>query len=237
MTQQMIKAAAWAVCAMCPALVAAPARAAQVALPAGCEAFVTVQQRQCLVTHHYTCQGDPEGHQWRVDLTDEGMVYVAQIDNQAQWIYSLDLFSGREERLVTPAADPASMDDLLAGEIDTWDFQTASADGESTRFFGYDLTSGTTQIDGVDLLITEAEITAESASGETLWSAKGSQYVSTDWRMFLFGVDTYTNADGESWAIDHTPVDFIFPGEPGFLTDDPSYDCDVVMSSFDGGSQ
>ncbi len=209
-------------------------QAGQVSLPAGCTAFVTVQQRQCLVTHHYTCDADPAGHQWRVDLTDQGVTYVAQIDREAQWVYSLDFFSGTEERLTENPVDPASMDDLLAGEVDTWDFQTIQADGTTTRFYGYDLKTGTATIDGVDLLTTEAEITAETSEGEVLWSAKGSQYVHAGWRMFLFGTDTYVSADGTETFIDHSPVDFIFPGEPGFLSEDPSYDCEVVMSSYSG---
>ena len=50
------------------------------ALPAGCTAFLTVQSKACSVEHHFTCEGDPAGHQRRVALNEEGMTYLGTID-------------------------------------------------------------------------------------------------------------------------------------------------------------
>ncbi|MGB1235124.1 MAG: hypothetical protein ACPG5U_05275 [Planktomarina sp.] len=214
-------------------LVSGPATAGTIPIPNGCTAYLTVQQRQCLVTHHYICEGDPAGHQWRVDVTDAGMTYAAKIDAETQWVYSLDLFGGREETLVDNPADPASFSSLLDAEIDTYDFQTQTQDGVTTRFYGFDRINGTTAIDEVDLLTSDFEITSEDADGAVLWSATGNQYVSPEFRMFFFGTDTTTIADGAVSNTDHTPVNFIFPGEQGFLSDTPDYDCNTTMSRWD----
>ena len=36
--------------------------------------------------------------------------------------------------------------------------------------------------------------------------------------------------DGTYLPLDGSPVEFIFPGEPGFLKTQPIYDCDAIMS-------
>jgi hypothetical protein len=51
---------------------AAPAAAQTVSLPAGCEAYVTVQKRSCTVSTLFRCAADPEGHQRRMDSTRTG---------------------------------------------------------------------------------------------------------------------------------------------------------------------
>ncbi|MGV6840141.1 MAG: hypothetical protein ACWA40_08110 [Planktomarina sp.] len=202
-------------------------------LPEGCTAFLTVQQKQCLVTHHYTCKNDPEGHQWRVDINEGGMSFAAKTDAEAQWLYSVEIFSGREETLVEGAKDPSSMTELLADKLDTWDFETTTPDGEVTRFHGYDQITGEATIDEVDLLTSYARIASTDGKGTINWHAEGTQYVSPKWRLFFFGTDTYTDGDGSTVETDHTPIDFIFPGEPGFLADAPAYECNVMNT---GGS-
>jgi hypothetical protein len=44
-------------------------------LPPGCTAYVTIQAASCTLSHHFTCEGDPEGWQRRVDLDEEGVTY------------------------------------------------------------------------------------------------------------------------------------------------------------------
>ena len=34
--------------------------------------------------------------------------------------------------------------------------------------------------------------------------------------------------------VDGTPRQFVFPGEPGFFTTEPIFDCDATMSGLDG---
>ncbi|MBL9054404.1 MAG: hypothetical protein JNN02_11810, partial [Tabrizicola sp.] len=45
--------------------------------PDGCEAYVTVQSRGCIVSHHYRCEGYPAGDQWRVDMGQEGALFYS----------------------------------------------------------------------------------------------------------------------------------------------------------------
>ncbi|OYW58664.1 MAG: hypothetical protein B7Z31_07235, partial [Rhodobacterales bacterium 12-65-15] len=51
-----------------------------------------------------------------------------------------------------------------------------------------------------------------------------------DWRLFFAG-PSETEIDGEWLAVDGSPVEFIFPGEPGFLASQPIFDCDALTAS------
>ena len=144
-------------------------------LPQGCEAFVTVQGKDCTVSHMFTCAQDPEGHTRRADLDEEMITYVGRVDSEAQWIESFHLASGHVERLERNPADPASLTELLATERDTWDFVTQSAEIGPTRYTGEDrLTGQSVVIDGVTLLRTEYEITARDGDGEECGAGRGA---------------------------------------------------------------
>ncbi len=218
-------------------LLAAPAAAQDTfALPAGCEAYVTVQSRDCIVSHHFMCEGDPEGLQRRVDLSEDGMVYAGAIDAETQWIESFHVVSGHSERLEDSPTDRASFSELFANGIDTYDFRTLSDEIGPTRYRGQDrLTGEMVQIDGVTLHRTEYRITVTTDDGVVLWSSEGSEFVSEGFRMFLSGTGTVTTPD-ETWDVDDSPVEFIFPGEAGFLSPNPKHGCGVMMSSFSGGN-
>lgn len=218
-------------------LLAGPAFAqsgpATFSLPAGCRAFVTIQSKSCEVEHHFTCTGDAAGMKRRVSLDEQGMTYAGQIDIQAQWIASFHALAGITEMLETDPVDPASLDELFALNLDTWDFRTLSAEVGETRYVGQDsLTGRQVTIDGVVLDETAYQITAYDGSGTEIWSAQGNEFVSPDWRMFLSGTSTITTPD-ETFPMDGTPVEFIFPGEPGFLSTRPKYDCGLAISSAD----
>jgi len=167
-------------------------------LPAGCEAFVTVQSKDCNVSHHFICEGDPDGHQRRADLDENELVYVGRIDSEAQWIESFHLRSGHSERLGA-ASDPASF---------------------------------TVVIDGVTLMRTEYEIVAEDGAGNEIWRATGREFASRDWRMFLSGESSYVTTN-DTFETDGSPMEFIFPGETGFLSVNPKYGCGEMMSFLD----
>ncbi len=202
-------------------------------LPAGCTAFVTVQNKSCEVEHHFTCTGDAAGMQRRVSLDEQGMTYAGQIDAEAQWIASFHALAGITEMLEPDPADPASLDELFALKLDTWDFRTLSAEVGETRYVGQDsLTGRQVTIDGVVLDETAYQITAFDGAGNEIWAAQGNEYVSRTWRMFLSGISTITTPD-ETFPMDGTPVEFIFPGEPGFLSTRPKYDCGLAISSAD----
>ena len=219
--------------AMFISALAGPAAAQTFNLPQGCEGYVTIQKRECTVTHNFICATDPEGYQRRVDLTQAGMVYMSTIDAETQWVESYSPLSGETEVLGPVIEDPASFSDLLEVGADSWNFSTTSDQVGVTQFTGLDrLTGRTVVIDGVQLEETEYEMTARNISGQELWRSEGREFIHRDWRVFLSGTRQVTTAN-DSYSRDSTPVEFSFPGEPGFLAAEPIYDCDVILSSAD----
>ena len=213
---------------------AAPAAAqdtpATFSLPAGCEAFVTVQSESCQVDHHFICQGDPAGHKRRVSLDEQGMTYTGVTDDETQWISSFHVLSGHTEVLENEPAAPASLSELIATGADDFDFRTLSDEIGTTRYVGRDtLTGRQITIDDVTLDETTYDITAFDGAGNEIWSAQGREFISRDWRMFLAGTGTVTTSDG-TFDRSNRPVEFIFPGEPGFLSASPKHGCGVAIS-------
>lgn len=207
-----------------------PGAAQQVTLPEGCTAKVTVQIRSCEVQHYFTCAADPAGWQRTVSYTPDGMVYAGVIDAETQWIESLSIARGISESLMADPADPASLTELLAMGHDSFDFRTDSPQAGMMRFVGQDsLTGKTVVIDGVTLDQTEFSMIAYDAEGAEMWRSAGNEFISREWGRFLPGTSTI-KTDEETYDTDDTPVDFAFPGEPGFLTVNPQYGCDAVMS-------
>ncbi|MBM1220641.1 hypothetical protein JQU17_06620 [Ponticoccus sp. SC2-23] len=203
---------------------------APVTLPVGCDAYVTIQKRSCIVSHVFTCDTDPAGHQRRVDYDATGMTYMGRIDSETQWIESFHVRAQSVERLSPQPADPASFSELVATGIDSWDFQTTSDPFAVTVYRGFDrLTGATVTIDGVPLEETEFEVTVTDGFGEFLWSVEGREFIHRDWRIFLSGVRTMTTPIDE-YQTDGRPVEFIFPGEQGFLSAEPRHDCGEMIS-------
>lgn len=209
-------------------LTAAPALAGTWTTPEGCEAFMTVQAKACRVSHYYKCAADAPGDQWRVDMDQEGPFFFSRIDHEAQWVESFDPV----RQVLDPApTDPASFSELLASGIDTWDFTVSKADGSGNRATGYDrLTGKTVLIDGISLSQTEVEFSEYDLAGNLTRRSRGNEYLHPDWRMFFAGPGETDLGDGQWLPIDGSPVEFIFPGEAGFLASQPKYDCDALTA-------
>ena len=218
-------------------LVPAPAVSQETfGLPSVCRGLVTVQMKSCSVSHHFTCETDPDGYRRRVDLDETGITYSGAVDAETQWIESFHFRSGHSERLEDMPQDPASFSLLVDTGTDTYDFRTLSDEVGPTRYVGADtLTGESVTIDGETLLRTTYRIRAEAADGTVMWSSEGREYIHPEWRVFLAGEGTYFMPDGDTFDVDDAPVDFIFPGEPGFLATSPIYGCNVVLSSYRPG--
>ncbi|PUB16997.1 hypothetical protein [Yoonia sediminilitoris] len=202
-------------------------------LPQGCDAFLTVQSKSCQVDHHFVCEADPEGHQRRVGITEEGLVYAGEIDRETQWLNSFHARTGHAETLEPNPVERASLSDLIAKGVDDYDFRTLSDQIGTTRYVGQDtLTGRQIVIDGVTLDETTYDITAYDESGNEIWAAKGNEFIHRDWRIFLSGTGV-TRVGTESFDSDDGPVEFIFPGESGFLSARPKYGCGVAISQSD----
>ncbi len=216
-------------------LLASPAVAqegpAKFSLPAGCTAYLTTQLANCTVDHQFTCDGDPSGHQRRVSLDERGMVYMGVIDNETQWINSFHPLTGHSETLEAEPLERASLSDLIANGVDEYDFQTQSDQIGVTRYVGRDrLTGRQVKIDGITLDETEYNITAYDEAGDEIWKSQGKEFISRDWRMFLSGNGTVTTPDGGFHERAESPVEFIFPGEAGFLSARPKHGCGLAVS-------
>lgn len=213
-----------------PAAAQTSGQADTVALPAGCTAYVTIQKRGCTISHLFTCEADPDGHQRRIDMDQEQIVYAGVIDAETQWIESNHFLSGSTDRLAPGAADPASFTELTETGKDTFEFSTISDLFGETNYLGRDeLTGVTVTIDGIQLEETYFEVVASDPSGAELWRVSGNEYVSRDWRTFLSGIRSVTTPN-DVFETDGRPVEFVFPGEAGFLSVNPRHDCGVMLS-------
>lgn len=227
--KQLVAGQGWigAAAGIALALAAQSAQAQQTFTPPpGCQGFVTVQARGCKVSNHYICSADPAGDQWRVDFGARGPYFVSRIDAEAQWVYSLDLATGAEQHLAPGAADPASFSGLLRSGTDTYDFSQVSDDGARNRVRGFDtLTGRKVVIDGVELEETSFEFRETTAEGEFLNTARGKEYISRKWRLFFSGPSEWDGGEGFA-PYDQSPVRFDFPGDKGFMSVTPEYECD-----------
>lgn len=217
-------------------LAAGPLAAQEFTLPAGCEGYLTIQSSSCSVSHYFRCEEDQAGEQRRATLDEEGLTYVGRISREAEWLESFHLRSGHTERLAS-SVDPMSMSELLANDLDSWDFTTESQEIGDSRYVGFDrLTGETVEIDGVTLLRTEYALTFYDATGNEAWRSEGAEFVHPEWRMFIGGTSSYIT-DDDRFDSDDTPVEFIFPGEAGFLSVHPKHGCGVEMSALPAAPQ
>lgn len=203
-------------------------------LPEGCEGFLTVQQRGCTLSNHYICEQDTEGDQWRIDFGPNGPVYAARINYETEWVESYSLGTGDRRELAPDPADPANFTEMMETGVDTYDFITSSDSGQRRQWSGSDRLRGVTEdIDGITLEVMDYETRVSNPdTGEQIYVSVGVNYVSTEWRLFLPGESTTFFPDGEQVERDNTPVDFIFPGETGFFSTVPLYDCGADTVSY-----
>jgi hypothetical protein len=198
--------------------------------PEGCTLTMTVQSRQCRVSNHYTCAADNPGDKWRADFDQEGIFFRSRIDNETQWIESYDIDPPVVQRLAPGATDAASFSELLADGQDDFAFDLTRDNGQNSSVSGYDrLTGKTVVIDGIALQQTEFTFQEVDPAGNLLRQANGNEYISADWRLFFAGPGE-TQLDGAMVPIDGSPLQFIFPGEPGFAATQPLFECDDVLS-------
>ena len=203
--------------------------------PEGCEGTVTVQHKSCLVAHIWQCEADDEGDQWIALFTVRGAFSVKKVDDEFQWLETYYADPPRSELMQPDAPDPASLTELFETGFDSYDFTIDPGNGDPlNRIVGFDqLTGDETVIDGEPLLNTEYGYEELDPEGEVTSRRAGRQYVSLKHRMFLLG---------ESWdretpdqIFDARPVEFIYPGEAGFFSPIPKYDCPAIDAWFEVG--
>ena len=211
-----------------------PAAAGSFSPPEGCTTFMTVQARQCRVSNHYTCSADPAGDQWRADFDQQGPFFLSRINAEAEWVESFDLGETVVRQVLQPnPADPASFSELVGSGVDSFEFGLSRDNGEETNVRGFDrLTGRSFTIDGISLLETEFDFAETDLNGTILRQSRGNEYISTEMRLFFSGPSQWNGGDGNFLPTDGSPVEFIFPGEPGFAATEPLFDCDPLLTSF-----
>lgn len=215
------------------AMICAAQSAAAFQPPAGCEGVMTVQYSGCIVEHVWRCERDRPGEQWIGLFDEDGPFQLRKVDEEFQWLETFYFNPTATERMLTPAPDPASLDELFASREDLYDF-TVERGGVRTRYQGYDrLTGETVVIDGEPLLRTEFSYQAIDEEGEVLRSRMGRQYVSEKYRLFFFG--SVWDAETPDQVTDNSPRSFAFPGDDGFLANDPAFGCNPLMSGLPAG--
>jgi len=221
----------FSVFAVCAAVLPVPAFAGAWDAPEGCEIFLTVQAKACRVSNHYRCSGDDPGDQWRADFDQEGLFFQSRINFDAVWVESFEPGSGVTQTVDAGAADPMNFSNLLATGRDDFDFGLSRTDGSRSTVTGFDrLTGETATIDGMALEVTEFGYTEVDQAGAVTNRAKGNEYINREMRLFFAGPGQTDLGDGMWREIDGSPIQFIFPGEPGFAAKQPLFDCDAIMS-------
>lgn len=211
-----------------------PADAGSFTPPAGCTGFLTVQARACRVSNYYTCTQDAAGDQWRTDFDQEGLFFASRVDAEGQWVESIEMNPMVRQTLDAGAEDPASFTELLSG-LDTFAFNLSRDNGERSSVRGFDrLTGKSVVIDGVTLSQTQFEYSEADGVGSFLRRSRGFEYIHPEWRIFFAGPTEWDGGNGYL-PMDGSPVEFIFPGEAGFFSTQPLFECDAVLSSYSAG--
>lgn len=192
-------------------------------VPAGCEAIVTVQSRSCLVRQVMRCADNPDGATIAL-VRQEGEDVLLRQDAGSQTIEAVSVGTGEVVRTVV-VTDP--IDARLAAKTghDGFDLEQDGGPGPRERFAGEMVSDGAPVIiDGVLLVPLAAEtVITTIKTGETRTLR---QTLLFEPRERIAYVATTQMTDPPGALLDRTPVSFILPGEAGFLSMEPDYDCD-----------
>ncbi len=199
------------------------------ALPEGCHAFLTVQNKRCSVVLMWHCDENPKGQVWTGNFSDFGLESISAYSAAYQWLDTIYTWDESREQFSPPAADPIDMDTLIDTGSDDYDFTMHRSMPDRSydiHVTGSDRLIGENQIiDGIELekVATRLKIVAEDGTVE--YEAKGIQYFSRQLGQFFLGTEDAVGSDGVSVQYDDSPLDFILPGEPGFGVTTPLYEC------------
>ena len=200
-------------------------------IPNECSAYLTVQTRSCRVLHFMTCT-DLSSGQYRVDRYDaEGIGSAALYDRQMNALVVILPREGAILRQDPASPDPLSMDELIETGKDTYDATRMINESVPLRLKGFDLlTEESVVIDGRTLKVTEFNLRETGPNGEVYGHTAGRQYLDTSLR-YIFGGIYRDQTDAGAPDQDTTPVDFIYPGDDGFLATEPRFDCAQSLAS------
>lgn len=207
-------------------LAAGPALAETASLPTGCTARMTVQSANCTVRVVYVCKGDTAGHV-RVDTYGAGgLEQAARFDPDFQMLERTAPESGITSRLVE-ITDALHLATVLTEGTDTYAYREEALRGNdaprSHRVTGrMDRAGDPVVIDGQALLLLTGLRVVTLNTQETIVFVEEAYYDES--ATMVFGGRSFVLGDTAP-VLNRTPVDFIFPGEDGYLSVAPLHGC------------
>jgi hypothetical protein len=200
-------------------------------LPASCVGIVTVQKRECVVETHYRCEQRGENI-WRVESYDQnGLRAVEESDLN----YNLRQHENASGLVAFHPIEGGSSDIDLSVLL-------ASGAGQYSQTLNFKMLGMTRRITDVATLTVMNEtreidriplvgITASIVSGfpPPLGEVRTDQvlYYSSKLGVVVRG-ESLTKSNGQTIAATEIPVRFDLPGDKGFQSEVPEYDCEQI---------
>ncbi len=213
------------------ALTGGPALARDVVFPRECTPFVTVQSADCTVLAAARCSGE-NGEILRLQVYDEsGLINVEE--QTLDW--SL-LFTASPTEGIGIFVDEGPHDELSRDSVERYGedyfnysvvFAVPGMGEFETNLTGILISEDElVEIDGHDLDLYRFRFAATLGENGTL-EVDQSAFGSAEFGFFLNGKGVQRFA-GEETDLDSTPVVFFEPGEAGFESADPKFNCGVT---------
>jgi hypothetical protein len=217
-------------------LAAAPAFAE---VPKGCEPVLTVQKHSCALMNFYKCDGTGETGAYSEEYTKDGRGASVYTTGDFEFIKDVETESGGGIYGVPGKGDMFSLSALLAQGEDRVDRFITMRGGfipqKELRFVGvYSLTGDTKTIDRT--VLKTGRVVADIVVGPLFGAFHvGTEiFVSERDGLYIEGARTIRAGDGGPVeTTNETPVHLIRPGEEGFMSRVPLYDCDDLVSQRD----
>lgn len=205
--------------------------------PLGCTLEYTVQTRGCEVENVFICPTVASGHSWTARFSSDGLLLTGRLDENAQWREIFFADGNPPLRVTRPIEDPFEIDKLFAEGFDSQQFTMAQTGLPPMSFTGYDRLQDSVVIDGEPLIRIDFEMISRNADGTVVAHRRGEGFVSERFRRFFGGRERLVVNGTEEPGEDTTPVEFIYPGERGFGSMRPLYDCGVISALPEGLSR
>ncbi|MCP5038449.1 MAG: hypothetical protein GY945_12725 [Rhodobacteraceae bacterium] len=198
-------------------------------LPEGCSAVLSTQTGFCGANLHWTCQDDPRGHVRKAYFDVDGLASILTFNAQSAIIDAQYMWDNSREVLIGEPLDTFSVDALQTNLTESYAWQLSRTDESGTRSLSM---TGTDTLTGDALRVGDHVLPEVATSFEYLeedgslnYRGEGTYYLMSDPILVISGSGQAMDPDGR-FEYDETPVELIFPGQPGFGDTTPRNNCD-----------
>ncbi len=197
----------------------------------GCEGIYTVEKTNCIVEHFFRCSG-VDGQYVRHEMIDgrHNTEFVELADPEYNLIRSADLRGFTDSTLVS-SVRRFSLSDLLANgrssSVGVMSMRVLGAEQQGPFRMEAEMSGETKVIDGVQLRIGQATGTVGLRPPVGNMTSKGSLMIDAEDGVVLEGTWT-VEFGGMRREVGGEPLAIVHPGESGFLSNIPKYDCGKV---------